>query len=86
MLHSILFEALGAFLGRDGEVLDIWELSEEGDGGQKIVLELKGGLVPLGIEDEDQEVSKVVEMGAGKHLIGLKLDHFRHVDYDELIL
>lgn len=69
MLYSVLFEGLGAFLGRDGEVLDIWKLSEEGDGGQEVVLKLERGLVPLGIEDEDQEVSKIVEMGTGEHLI-----------------
>jgi hypothetical protein len=76
VLDSVLFEGFGAFFGIDGEILDILELSEEGYGGGKVVLELQRGLIPVGVEEENQQLAEIVEERASEHLVGLELYHF----------
>ena len=69
VLDLELLEGLWTLLGREREILDIWELSKERYRGDKIVFELPRRLVPVGVEDEDEEVPKIVEKGPGEFLI-----------------
>jgi hypothetical protein len=44
-------------------------LSKERNGGVEVLFELLGWLVPLCVEDEDEEMCEIVEESAGEHLV-----------------
>ena len=80
ILNFVLFEGLWTFFSSYGEILDVFELSEERNSGHQVIPQLKRGGIRLRVEDKDQQFAEVVEESAGKHLIGLELGHLSHVD------
>lgn len=66
-------------LVRNQEILDVWELAKERDGLDEVFLEFAGRLVPLCVEDKDEEFAEVVEEGAIDNLVGLELGDLAHL-------
>ena len=79
VLDVELFEGFWALLVRNQEILDVWELAKERDGLDEVFLEFAGRLVPLCVEDKDEEFAEVVEEGAIDDLVGLELGDLAHL-------